>query len=471
MNYIPETVKPETILVSFDVTSLYTNIPHDLGIEAVNFWLEKYQGEINGRFTKQFILEGLKLVLENNHFFFDSQYYLQIKGTAMGTKVAPTYATLVMGFLEEKMYQTLPEIFDQNFTTYIKENWKRYLDDCFIFWTKTEDDLRRFHSIINNIHESIKFTMETSENELPFLDIRIIKRENIIITDLFCKETDTHQYLDFRSCHPSHTKRNIPFNMARRICTIVIEPHLRIKRLEELCVYLKRQKYPEPLIKAGIDQAKQIPITELRNPRQRNEEDKEKIPFVITHNPNNHNILGTAKRFFPILQQSENMKELVKETHIINSRRQAPNLKKLLTKARFSSNETKRVRKCGDLRCGTCEYIVEGDKLTLKSGKELKPNADMNCKSENLIYCAICPTCDENYIGQTGRLIARVRVHKQQVRDASVRNTPCCEHFATCGRGKFKIFPFFKMWTEEQTVRLAKEDFFIKLFNPKLNRK
>ena len=88
-----------------------------------------------------------------------------------------------MVFLEEKMYQTLPEIFDQNFTTYIKENWKRYLDDCFIFWTKTEYDLRRFHSIINNIHESIKFTMETSGNELPFLDIRIIKRGNIIITE------------------------------------------------------------------------------------------------------------------------------------------------------------------------------------------------------------------------------------------------------------------------------------------------
>ena len=59
----------------------------------------------------------------------------------------------------------------------------------------------------------------------------------------------------------------------------------------------------------------------------------------------------------------------------------------------------------------------------------------------------------------------------KQVRDASVRNTPCCEHFATCGRRKFKIFPFFKISTEEQTVRLAKEDFFIKLFNPKLNRK
>ena len=41
LNYIPETVQPETILVSFDVTSRYTNILHDMGIEAVNFWLEK----------------------------------------------------------------------------------------------------------------------------------------------------------------------------------------------------------------------------------------------------------------------------------------------------------------------------------------------------------------------------------------------------------------------------------------------
>ena len=125
------------------------------------------------------------------------------------------------------------------------------------------------------------------------------------------------------TCNSCRHSVTVPF----RILVLICHPPL-YTRLEELCVYLKRQKYPEPLIKAGIDKAKQIPITELRNPRQRNEEDKEKIPFVITHNPNNHNILGTAKRFFPILQQSENMKELAKDTHIINSRRQAPNLEK-----------------------------------------------------------------------------------------------------------------------------------------------
>ena len=116
-------------------------------------------------------------------------------------------------------------------------------------------------------------------------------------------------------------------------------------------------------------------------------------------------------------------------------------------------------------------YRGGGGSITLKSGKILKANATMNCKSGNLIYCATCPTCGENYIGQTNKLNARVRVHKQQIKDPSVRNTPCSEHFAECGGGRFRIFPFFKMWTENEITRKAKEDYFINLLNPRLNRK
>ena len=100
LNYIPNNVPAHTILVSFDVTSLYTNVPHDLGIDAVKFWIEKHPDALPIRFSRDFIISSLKLVLENNHFAFDNEYFLQIKGTAMGTKVAPTYATLVIGFLE-----------------------------------------------------------------------------------------------------------------------------------------------------------------------------------------------------------------------------------------------------------------------------------------------------------------------------------------------------------------------------------
>jgi len=82
-------------IVSFDVVSLYSNIPHDLGIEAIKYWLDKYPTLNQDRFTKDFIIESIKIILHNNYFEFGDDNYKQIKGTAMGTKMAPTYATLV----------------------------------------------------------------------------------------------------------------------------------------------------------------------------------------------------------------------------------------------------------------------------------------------------------------------------------------------------------------------------------------
>ena len=42
----------------------------------------------------------IKLVLENNHFKFGDSFYLQKMGTAMGSSMAPSYASLFMGKLE-----------------------------------------------------------------------------------------------------------------------------------------------------------------------------------------------------------------------------------------------------------------------------------------------------------------------------------------------------------------------------------
>lgn len=90
---------------------------------------------------------------------------------------------------------------------------------------------------------------------------------------------------------------------------------------------------------------------------------------------------------------------------------------------------------------------------------KIHAHSSKNYKSENVIYCVICPTCKKNYIRQTGKLNSRVCVHKQQIKDPSVRNTPCCEHFAECGGGKFKIIPNSN---ESEILRLAKENHFIK---------
>ena len=84
---------------------MYTNIPHDLGETAIRFWFGKCREKV--KFTDIFISEGLKLILQRNVFDFDGKFYHQKTGTAMGTKVAPTYATLVMGYLEVKLYERL----------------------------------------------------------------------------------------------------------------------------------------------------------------------------------------------------------------------------------------------------------------------------------------------------------------------------------------------------------------------------
>ena len=58
-----------------------------------------------GLFLRLFyaLLRALKFILENNSFHFNGNYYRQVKGTAMGTKVAPVYATLTLGYLEQKL--------------------------------------------------------------------------------------------------------------------------------------------------------------------------------------------------------------------------------------------------------------------------------------------------------------------------------------------------------------------------------
>ena len=72
---------------------------------TVEYWLDKHPEDLKSRFSKSFILDGIKLILENNNFCFNNIHYKQIKGAAMGTKFAPVYATLTTAYLEENCIQ------------------------------------------------------------------------------------------------------------------------------------------------------------------------------------------------------------------------------------------------------------------------------------------------------------------------------------------------------------------------------
>lgn len=132
-------------------------------------------------------------------------------------KFAPKHATLVLGYLEETVYRKVEDVFDLNFKTYIEENFKRFLDDCFILFRKSDEDLTKLHELINILHPSLYFTMDKSRIKLSFLDTMVINNNGEVQTDIFYKPTDSKQYLLYTSCHPKHTRNSIPYNLSRRL--------------------------------------------------------------------------------------------------------------------------------------------------------------------------------------------------------------------------------------------------------------
>ena len=395
----------------------------------------------------------------------------------MGSKFAPTFANLVMGFLETKLYQLTEELISPNCAQYIKVNLLRFLDDCFIIWDNNLADINRFITILNSLHQDIHFTTNISKHQVNFLDVLIINGNDRIITDVYTKPTDTKQYLNFNSCHPKHTKINIPFNLARRICMIVNEGKLREMRLRELREDLRRQHYPKTVIEAGIKKAVTIPINILREkkPPDLNHTNKT-LPFVTTHNPH-HNVFHTINSGYNIFLKNNKMGEILKNHKIINCKRQTNNLKRILTRAAFTDKKEKYTTyKCGEPRCKTCHQLI----ITSEFKTDIQSvvlNANMSCISRNLIYILLCNGCQEIYVGETGDLLrTRINVHRQHISHCENAPLRVSSHINACGRGenilnKFSVLPIFKIspYVHNPNFRKEKENHFIQLLKPKLN--
>ena len=102
----------------------------------------------------------------------------------------------------------------------VPTDWKRYRDDTFNIEEDVEEqELSSFTEYLNsNILESkIKFTMETSRQELVFLDTKVHLKNGYPIPEIYSKPTDSHEYLNPKSCHPPQVTRNNPYAVALRV--------------------------------------------------------------------------------------------------------------------------------------------------------------------------------------------------------------------------------------------------------------
>ena len=117
-------LRGDEILLPLDVSSLYTNIPNEEGtMAALRALRQARPGDTQP--SNLYLVEMFAQVLSYNNFQFDGKNYLQIGGTAMGTRVAQSYANIFMNDFED----------NHVYTHHLQPlDWYRYIDDVFCLW-------------------------------------------------------------------------------------------------------------------------------------------------------------------------------------------------------------------------------------------------------------------------------------------------------------------------------------------------
>ena len=172
------------------------------------------------------------------------RYFLELVGTAMGTKAAQPYANLFMGRHEE----TIQEAF-----VWVIVFWKRFIDNIFLIFIGTTKQLESMKDFMNNLHHTIKFTFEHSTQEISFLYMKIhIGADHKLSTTLYRKPTDCAARLHFHSNHSLKCKENIVFSQALRYNLLIADDNVLQKELDSLTISLHARKCPLEVITRNI---------------------------------------------------------------------------------------------------------------------------------------------------------------------------------------------------------------------------
>ena len=113
------------VLVSMDLTSLYTNIPRE---EGITIMCKAYEAFYRNEppIPSQYLADMLRLILKEISFQFvgKKKNYLQVQGTAMGAKMAVAFANIFISAIETEIINKSPH---QPLV------WKKFVDDIFSF--------------------------------------------------------------------------------------------------------------------------------------------------------------------------------------------------------------------------------------------------------------------------------------------------------------------------------------------------
>lgn len=230
------TLKEGEVLVSFDIVSMFTNIPVDLVWEIVMENSDVFVREYGiGKKILKHILEFL--LKECTVFTALEGIYKQKSGLPMGSCISPTLARMVMDRVVAHLLELVPEV---NFI-------RVFVDDTItalpaISVQKALDALNRFNS-------SIRFTCEREDDNqsINFLNLTLIRENDRIITNWYRKYFASGRLLNFLSSHKYTTIIETGSHFIRTVIQLSDERFFRSNR-DRVIETLHDNCFPETLI-------------------------------------------------------------------------------------------------------------------------------------------------------------------------------------------------------------------------------
>ena len=204
--------KTGDVLVSFDVVSLFTNVPLSETIELITDFLYSHKSKVRPPLPKS-NFKKLLTCATSGLFMYKDKVYQQTDGVTMGNPLGPTLANFFMANIESKIFES-PSCDHPRF-------YVRYVDDIFAVFS-FDTDFSRFLNILNKQHPNISFTYEGNCDSLPFLDTEIKIDGQTFRSEVYRKKTNTNLILNYKAVCPRGWKSGLVYcllNRAWKVCS------------------------------------------------------------------------------------------------------------------------------------------------------------------------------------------------------------------------------------------------------------
>ena len=238
--------EPTDILVSFDVVSLFTNVPLEQTIKIIADKI--YESDNQPKFSKV-VFKKLLNIATSGIFLYNGRFYRQIDGVTMGSPLGPTLANFCLAHFETELLSNGTN--EHNAPAL----YLRYVDDTFcVFRSGIPHDV--FLSKLNNLHPNLKFTSEIGPSMIPFLDTLITlptTKNGMFTSKVFRKATYTSLILNFSAMCPFKWKFGLIHCLLHRAYTICSDWLLFHQEVEFLRKVFSKNGYPESLFNSCLN--------------------------------------------------------------------------------------------------------------------------------------------------------------------------------------------------------------------------